>query len=104
MGELHTNRSRQTIAHRAEAARGHPAVWLLKSVELRGPHLMLADFSGDVTVLVLGEFVQPLNGGLRLDDVAGRPIGERLARAPFVDLRPPRLQRLFIRLNGARTP
>ena len=39
-----------------------------KPIELRRPHLVLADFGGDVGVAVLGQLVEPLDRVLRLDD------------------------------------
>jgi hypothetical protein len=69
MRELHADRRRQAVAHGAEAARGHPAVRLLEAEELRRPHLVLADFGGDVGVAALGQLVEPLDRVLRLDDV-----------------------------------
>ena len=68
MRELHADRGRQAVAHGAEPAGGHPAVRLLELVELRRPHLVLADLGGDVGVAVLGQLVEPLDGVLRLDD------------------------------------
>jgi len=50
MRDLNADRRRQAIAHGAETARGHPAVRLLEAEELRRPHLVLADFGGDVNV------------------------------------------------------
>ena len=47
MRDLHAHRRRQAVAHRAEAARGHPAVRLVEAEMLRGPHLVLADLGGD---------------------------------------------------------
>jgi hypothetical protein len=69
MRGLHADRGRQAIAHRAEAAGRHPAVRLLEVVELGRPHLVLADFGGDVDVAVLRELIQPLDRVLRLDHV-----------------------------------
>ncbi len=54
MRHLHADRGRQPIAHRAEATGGHPAVRLLELEVLRRPHLVLADFRGDVDVAILG--------------------------------------------------
>ncbi len=97
VGHLHPDRSRQPVAHGAEAARGHPAVRLLKAEELRRPHLVLAHFGGDVDVAIAGRRIEPLDGVLRLDDVVGRPVGERLSAPPFFDLAPPCLQRAAVR-------
>ena len=104
MRELHADRGRQAVAHGAEPARGHPAVRLLELVELRRPHLVLADFGGDVGVAVLGQLVEPLDRVLRLDDGVGVLVGERLARAPLVDLLPPVAERLLVGLRLGRAP
>ncbi len=58
MGQLHTDGGRQAIAHRAESARRHPAVRILEMEVLGGPHLVLADFRGDVGVPLPRQFVQ----------------------------------------------
>src|ERR1700686_484794 len=92
------------VAHGAEAARGPPACRLLAVIELRRPHLVLADFGGDVGVAVLGQLEQPLDGVLRLDDVVRAAIGERLFRPPLRDLVPPSGKRLLVRLCRTRTP
>ena len=89
MRALHADRGRQAIPHGAEPTGGHPAIGLLEPVELRRPHLVLADLGGDVGVAALGQLVQPLDGVLRLDDRARIRIGERFARAPGLDLGPP---------------
>ena len=40
--------------------------------ELCRPHLVLANLGGDVNVVaILGQLVKPVDGVLRLDDVAG---------------------------------
>ena len=91
MGDLHADRRRQAVAHGAETARGHPALRLLKAVELRRPHLMLTDFGGDVGVTAAGRLIQPLNGVLRHDQVVVLLVGQRIAAAPGADLLPPRL-------------
>src|SRR5438045_1158900 len=67
MGDLDAHCRRQTISHRAQTARGHPAVRLFKFEELRGPHLVLADFRGDVDITVPGQRIKPLDRILRLD-------------------------------------
>ena len=53
---------RQPVAHRAEAAAGHPAFGLLEAEMLGCPHLVLAHFGGHVDVAVPGQFVKPLHG------------------------------------------
>ena len=90
MRQLHANRGRQAVAHGAESARRHPAVWLLEPEELRRPHLVLADLGGDVDVAVLVSGVEPLDGVLRLDDLGRWPIGEANCARASVDLRPTR--------------
>src|SRR5215207_4238099 len=97
MRELHADGCRQSIAHGAETARCHPAVRLLEPEELRRPHLMLADFGGDVDVAIFRELIQTLDGVLRLDDFVRVAEGERLARAPFIDLLPPVAERFLVR-------
>ena len=87
---LHADGGRQAVAHRAETARRHPAVRLVEVEELRRPHLVLADFGGDVDVLVLRQLVETLDRVLRLDQRFRGRIGEALAGAPGVDLLPPR--------------
>src|SRR2546428_12471574 len=82
-------RGRQSVAHGAEAAGGHPAVGLLELIELRRPHLVLAHFRGDVGVAVLGQLVEPSNGVLRLDQLVRVFIGERLAGPPLFCMLPP---------------
>src|SRR6185437_7631589 len=90
---------RQAITHGAEAARSHPMLGLLELEELRGPHLVLADFGGDEDVLAAPrQLIEPLQRVLRLDDLAVVDIGEAVARAPALDLLPPRRQRLEIGL------
>ena len=104
MRELHADRGRQPIAHGAEPARRHPAVGLLELIELRRPHLVLADLGGDVGVAILGQLVEPLDGVLRLDDLVRVPVGERFLRPPFVDLLPPVGERLLVGRDRAGAP
>ena len=89
MRDLHADRRRQAVAHGAEPARGHPAVRLLEAEELRRPHLVLADFGGDVDVAAARRLEQPLDRVLRQDDIVVLLVGQRIARAPFRDLLPP---------------
>ncbi len=86
---LHADRRRQPVAHRPQAARGHPSVRLVEMEVLGRPHLMLADFGGDVDIAALGQFVKPLDRMLRLDDRRRIAEAERLARAPVIDRLPP---------------
>ena len=104
MRELRADRRRQAVAHRAEAARGHPAVRLLEAEMLRRPHLMLADLGGDVDVAALGQLVEPLDRVLRLDDLVGVAEAEGIARPPAVDRAPPFGERGRIGLMRARAP
>ena len=88
MRHLHADRRRQAIAHGAEPARGHPAVRLLEFEELRRPHLVLADFGGDVDVLAAGQRIEPLDRILRHDHVLALLVAQAIARPPLVDLAP----------------
>src|SRR6266851_4494249 len=67
IGELHAHRRGQAEAHRAEAAGIDPAARLVELVELRRPHLVLADVRSDEG-LALGDLVELLQHELRLDD------------------------------------
>src|SRR5438552_12719062 len=58
----HADRSRQTAAHVAEAARRHPAVVLVEAEQLRRPQLVLADLAGEVLVALAVQRVQPRDG------------------------------------------
>src|SRR5690606_33764250 len=82
----------------------HPPVRLFETEQLGGPHLVLADFGGDIDVPVLGQGVQAFDGVLRLDDGVGGRIGEAVAGAPAVDLAPPVLQRRGVGLQLPPTP
>src|SRR5260221_13631597 len=53
------HRRRQAEAHGAQAAGVDPAAWLVELVELRRPHLMLADVGRDER-LALGHLVKLL--------------------------------------------
>ena len=75
-------------AHRAEAERADVAARLVEAVELRGPHLVLADAGRDDRV-AFGEFVERLNGFLR-DDVFALFVAEGVILHPCGDLRVPR--------------
>src|SRR3546814_3912614 len=52
---------------------------------LRRPHLMLTHFGRDVSVAILGQLIEPLDGILRFDNVLALIIGKRLARTPRLD-------------------
>ena len=57
VGELGTDRGREAEAHGAGTAGGQPMEGLVVLVELRGPHLVLADVGGDDR-LAFGQFVE----------------------------------------------
>jgi len=99
MGDLDPDRRRQAIAHGAQTARRHPAVRLLEAEELRRPHLVLADFGGDVDVAPARRLEQPLDRELRQDDIVVLFVGQRIARAPFGDLVPPGADIRLLRLR-----
>ena len=99
MRDLDAERGRQAIAHGAEAARRHPAMRLLEAEELRRPHLVLTDFGRDVGVVPARRLEQALDGILRQDDIVVLLVGERIARAPFGDLLPPRLDVRLLRFR-----
>ena len=94
---------RQAVAHRAEAARGHPAVRLLEMIVLRGPHLMLADLRRHIDVAALGQLVEPLHRILRLDRRRRVPEGERFPGPPAVDLLAPLGERVAARRASPRS-
>ena len=89
MGDLHPHCGGQAITHGPQPPGGHPAVRFLEAIELRGPHLMLANFGGDVGVARPGQGIEPLDGMLWLDQALRRPIGEAPPRPPAIDLSPP---------------
>ena len=104
MRELDADRRGEPITHGTEAAGRHPAVWLLEAVELRRPHLVLPDFGRDVGVAVLRQLVKAPDSVLRLDHLIRILEGEGFARAPFVDLLPPGLERRLIDLHRSGAP
>ena len=57
----------ESVAHRAEPARGEPAVGRGKAEMLRRPHLVLADFGGDDRIAAAGRVEQRLDRTLRHD-------------------------------------
>src|SRR5437879_4378502 len=83
-------------SHRAVAAGLAPAPRRHDRVELRGPHLVLADVGSDVRVAVLRELPELLDDVLRLDDLGAVLVLEALALAPLVDLAPPLRQDLHV--------
>ena len=92
MRDLRADRSRETIAHRAEPAAGEPAVGAVEMEMLRRPHLVLADFSGDDRIAAAGRVEQRLDRALRHDFGAilflfGKV--EAAGGAPAVDAAPP---------------
>src|SRR5690606_40202942 len=66
------------------------------------PHLMLPDLGCDVDVAILRRLIEPLDCILRHDHVAVRLEGEGVARAPGIDLLPPRGERLLVGLGGGQ--
>ena len=102
MRELDTQRVRQADPHRAQAAGIDPAPRLVELVELRGPHLVLADVGGHVHVHVLGQLVELLDHGLRLDDFRIAVVLQAIAASPCADLVPPGLDRRRVRPLLAR--
>ena len=102
MRKLDTQRVRQADPHRAQAAGIDPAPRLVELVELRGPHLVLAYVRGHVHVHVLGQFVERLDHGLRLDDFRRAVVLQAIAASPYADLVPPGLDRHRVRPLLAR--
>ena len=90
--ELDAHRCRQAESHRAETTRIDPAPRLVELVILRDPHLVLADVGRDEGV-ALGQLVELLHDVLRLDQLALAIVLETILALPFLDLRPPCLQR-----------
>ena len=60
MRHLHADRGRQAIAHRAQPPDVIQRFGSWKWKNCAAPHLVLADFGGDVDVAVVGELVEPL--------------------------------------------
>src|SRR5438128_11134936 len=90
MGNLDAHRGRQTISHRAEAARGHPAVRLVEFEELSGPHLVLANLGRDVDVASAGQRIKPLYRILRLDQIESALVEtQAVTGPPTLDCSPP---------------
>ena len=92
MTDLNTHRRRQAIAHRAQPAGCHPAVWLLEAEILRCPHLMLAYFSCHKGIEITGFFPQPVDGILWLDDLTRLAVSKAVDGFPFADFLPPCLE------------
>jgi len=101
MRKLHAHRRREAKAHGAEPARVDPAPRLVEFVELRRPHLVLADVGSDKGV-ALGDPVELLDHELRLDERARALVLEAVAAAPQLDLRPPALERGLVRFSPGR--
>ena len=104
MGDLHADRRRQAIAHGPEPAGRHPAVRVLELEELSSPHLVLADFRGDVGVVAARQSVEPLDRVLRHDHVVALLVGEAFPPPPAIDRRPPRFERRLVELGLLRLP
>ena len=88
-GHLRAERSGIAEAHRAEAERADVAPGLVETVELCGPHLVLADTGRDDRV-ALGEFVENFYRLLG-NDVFTLLVAERVILHPRRDLGVPRL-------------
>ena len=97
LGQLDAHRIRQAHAHRAQAAGVDPAPRLVEAVELRRPHLVLADVRGHVAVGAARQVPQRLDDMLRLDQLVRQLVAQAVALAPFGDLRPPGAERVGIR-------
>ena len=106
MRDLHAHRRRQPIAHGAKPARGHPAIGLVKAEILRGPHLVLTNFSGDegLTPQFAGDLIKPLHRMLRLDDFAFLAIAQAILAAPAINLAPPGGDCAFVLRRLIRLP
>ena len=96
--ELRAHRSRKAIAHRSQAAGREHLPRIAPPIELRGPHLMLTDVRGDERIPIR-QFIELLDDELRLDDMALTVVLEAIARAPKLNLRPPRLECVLIGLR-----
>ena len=103
MSDLNADGGREAVTHRAKATGGHPAVRLFEAEELCRPHLVLADFGGDVGIVPPGRFRQTLQRILRHDDVVGILVGKRVACPPARDLAMP-LRRLRLFRLGRQCP
>ena len=95
MSHLNADRRRETVAHCAQTARGHPTVRIFKAEELCGPHLVLANLGRDVTIHAFGQFFETLQRVLRFDRLFRARIGEAVDFSPFVNLGPPFRQTFF---------
>jgi len=83
--ELHTHGRRQAEAHGAQAPGVDPAARLVEFVELRRPHLVLADV-GSYKCIAFGDFVESLEHELRLDDLAFLVVFQAVLGFPQPDL------------------
>ncbi len=63
---------------------------MIEKIELRGPHLILADLGGDDRIAP-GQFMQLLDDELRLDDIGFLHIAQRMLIFPILDLVQPGL-------------
>ena len=104
VGNLHTDGGGQAIAHGAKASARHPTVRAFKAQELRGPHLVLAHFGGDIAVHALGQGFQALQRVLRFDRLGRIGVAQALHGAPFVKLFPPLGQTFFVDLAATGLP
>ena len=104
IGHLRPDRRRQSVSHRPETTRRHPAIGLLEPEILRCPHLVLTHFGRDIGVAILGQRIEPLNRILRLDDAVGAAIGEAILCPPSADFVPPRVDLGPVRLRQHGLP
>src|SRR6266436_7221095 len=94
--ELNAHRRRQAEAHGAQAPGVDPAARLVEFVELRRPHLVLTDV-GSHKGIAFGDFVEPLEHELRLDDLAFLVVFQAVLGFPQPDLGPPGAERPLVR-------
>ncbi|SCU83807.1 hypothetical protein CNECB9_4260011 [Cupriavidus necator] len=87
-GVLHSHGIRQAHPHRSEAAGVDPAPGLVETVELRGPHLMLAHVGADMGVAA-GQLPDLFDNVLRLDGAPIAGVRQAFPSAPRIDLGPP---------------
>ena len=105
MRHLHADRSREPVAHRSQATRGHPAIGIFKAKVLCSPHLVLANLGADVAILaVLRQLFKARQRVLWFDDRAFLLELQAVNLAPFFDLAPPFRDRRAVRFASARFP
>ena len=90
LGEFDAHRVRDTHAHGAQATGVDPTAWLVETVILRRPHLVLADVRCDVGVGALGHVVQGFDHKLWLDHgLVTTVVFQTIAATPTFDGFPP---------------